>query len=253
PGSTTMRSRAIPARSALSAAVASSAATSGATWAYFARSSIVAGVPRMCMRISPTSARATTAASAGSNCNPETAFTMAAPASRAPLHDTRTRRRRDVEDPDHPRLGERQAGPATSPAAWRFYARGEHFAQLRSEACQLDGSPVVPSKRGDAARGSRHERPAPSPQPRAPSKYIGAGLGAPMHQRLPLGFTDGFDEDDERLDADGGEPGRLGFPSTGRERRAHRFGCVRGERGDIHCGAGGWGLGARDGWGTTTP
>src|SRR5712691_11646590 len=42
---------------------------------------MVSGVPRMCMRITPTPASAATGASAGSNASPETSFTTAAPAA----------------------------------------------------------------------------------------------------------------------------------------------------------------------------
>src|SRR6266566_3581339 len=59
-----------------------------------------------------------------------------------------------------------------------------------------------------------------------------------MHERFALDFSDVFEEDDERLDAEGGEPRRLCFPSPCRERRAHRFRCVRGERGNLHAPAG---------------
>src|SRR2546425_2664666 len=59
-----------------------------------------------------------------------------------------------------------------------------------------------------------------------------------MHERLALGVGDLFEQDDEGLDARGGEPGGLGVPAVGRERRAHRLGGVRGERGEPHAPAG---------------
>src|SRR5439155_904661 len=67
-----------------------------------------------------------------------------------------------------------------------------------------------------------------------PREHVGAGLRAPAHQALALGFADIFQEDNEGLHAGGGEPGGLGLPPTGRERRAHRLRRVRGEWGEPH-------------------
>src|SRR5262245_14635545 len=58
-----------------------------------------------------------------------------------------------------------------------------------------------------------------------------------MHQRLALGFGDVCEEKNRRLNAGRGEPRRLRFPAASRERRAHRFRCLRGERGDLHLSA----------------
>src|SRR5207247_4067637 len=60
----------------------------------------------------------------------------------------------------------------------------------------------------------------------------------PMRPRFRLGLGGFVEEDDEGLDAGGAEPGGLGVPAVGRERRAHRLGRVRGERGQLHAPAG---------------
>src|SRR5438094_5537291 len=83
PGSTTMRSCGTPASSAPAAAAASSAATSAATCRYTASPSIVSGVPRMCMTITPAPPSATTRASSGSKARPDTSLITAAPAASA--------------------------------------------------------------------------------------------------------------------------------------------------------------------------
>src|SRR5438093_219956 len=146
----------------------------------------------------------------------------------------RKRVRCHVDDANNHRLFQRQLRAADRPRACGFGARAQEPAECRGETRELGGGPVVTGEWSDAAGRTSHERPSPSPQARGPREHVGAGLRAPVHERLALGFRDVFDENDERLDPGRGEPGRLPFPAACRERRAHRFRCVRGERGHLH-------------------
>src|SRR6266487_325649 len=136
--------------------------------------------------------------------------------------------RRNVQDANNHGLLERQVAAPDRPLARRLSARGQELAKGGSETRQLLRRPIVACQRRDTARGTRHQRPPLAGQ------HVGTGLRAPVHERFALGLGDVVDENDERLDAGGREPRRLCFPPACRERRADRFRCVRGERGDLH-------------------
>src|SRR6185503_7852461 len=123
--------------------------------------------------------------------------------------------RRHVHDTDDDGLLERQLPALDRPDARRLGAGREHFAQLRR----------------DPARAAGDERPAVARQD------VDARPGPPMHEGLALVFGDVFEEENGRLNAGRGEPRRLCVPAASRERRAHRFRCLRGERGHFHLSA----------------
>src|SRR6185503_990445 len=123
--------------------------------------------------------------------------------------------RRHVHDTDDDGLLERQLPALDRPDARRLGAGREHFAQLRR----------------DPARAAGDERPGVARQD------VDARPGPPMHEGLALVFGDVFEEENGRLNAGRGEPRRLCVPAASRERRAHRFRCLRGERGHFHLSA----------------
>src|SRR5947207_2286651 len=140
----------------------------------------------------------------------------------------RKRVRCNVQDAnDHGRF-KRQLRAAERQRARRLSGGGGQATQGRRGPRQLGWRAVVARERCDSARGACHERPAGAGQ------YVDARLRSPVHERFSLGFGDVFDENDERLDAHRGEPRGLPFPTPSRERRAHRFRCLRGERGHLH-------------------
>ena len=97
PGSSTMRSRAMPARAAMSSERAKNAVTS-------AMMSIAgSAASRLCMTMTGTPCSATTRAMSGSRCRPHTSLTIAAPASSAQAATAafmRVDRDRDAERDD---------------------------------------------------------------------------------------------------------------------------------------------------------
>src|SRR5438093_1013144 len=159
---------------------------------------MVSGVPRICMRITPTPASAATGASAGSNASPETSFTTAAPAAIAARATGALR----VSTDTGPKLG--------------------------TEALQAGGHAVRSRERGEPARRRAHQRP-----PRA-REHIGAGLRAPVDQRLAFGVGDVVEDDGEGLYAGRGEPRRLSVPPARRQRCAHRFRGVGRQQRELH-------------------
>src|SRR3989449_11005446 len=118
--------------------------------------------------------------------------------------------------------------PAQRPAARRVGVAREEATQLRRQALEPRRPAVGARQRREPAGGGTHQRPPLS------GEHVGARLRPPMHESFALRFGDLFEKDDERLHAGCGEPGGLRLPTAGRERRAHRFRGVHGERGQLH-------------------
>src|SRR5437899_1086261 len=120
------------------------------------------------------------------------------------------------------------ASAAERPAARRVGVAREEATQLRRQALEARRQAVGARERRESAGWCAHQRPALA------GEHVGTGLRPPPNQRFALRFGDLFQEDDEGLHAGCGERGGLGVPAAGRERRAHRLGGVRSERGELH-------------------
>src|SRR5712664_4060534 len=120
------------------------------------------------------------------------------------------------------------AVPTQGPPARRVGVVREEAAQLRRQPLEPGWQAVGARERRQPAGGGPYQRPSGA------REHVGAGLRTPAHQAFALCFGDLFEKDDERLHAGCGEPGGLRLPTAGRERRAHRFRGVHGERGQLH-------------------